>query len=696
MRAVTLTTTPNEITRPAMGCPRCRAPMRELALPSHKGATVTVEQCAGCRLVWFDRFESVHLDAIGWVRLLREMEGAAKRPLSAPQVDRPACPICAGRLNPVQNQTRFGLFAALECRQGHGHLHSHSGLLAERGLVRPLGVAERRALAQEKLALHCLNCGGPAEAGANDCSYCGTALVVLDLPRLAHSLRPRAELMAASPRALGRHAVWPCRGCGAPLDPGRETHCSRCGHVVVVHGLPDIDPLLDAAEAELSELAAAEVRRLARYPSTHSRPARATPPPPETATSRWVRALMLGGWAPLMLMLAAALVLIEQAFIGAEGSAGTPQQALREQRLARAPGSGWIWLEAHRLLRPNDREGRAALRGALFDVHLRQLADEPLPATLTVGQLLDGTLPHPAALADRNTAGRWDRLLAGYLKPLPGTADMPQTDETHSSHDRWAPAAPGVWIETERRAQALWALNVENTGPVVWRVGRLSMQVKVEGLGDLRWRCQPASGADPVLVPHGHLALICRPTVAPSDQEERWRAAMGLLQGGISPQMAWNDETLATGAGFDAMTDRWATEAARGSARLDTFLRGHTELRRDVTPLKASAEAVRAEAPPALSLRERWTILSDSGRHTVMAAGALITFVVFCAFARGLGERRAIVGSLLVAAAASYWAGRGEGAASVLLVAMYVSLSAIVVFALAFGFHFYRDSFFRR
>jgi len=288
--------------------------MQELALPSHKSAPVTVEQCAGCRLVWFDRFESVHLEALGWVRLLRVMETAAKQPLADAQVEHPACPICTARLRPVQNRTRFGLFAVLECRHGHGHLHSHSGLLSERGLVRPPGAAERRALAEEKLALHCLNCGGPAATGDDQCRYCRTPLLVLDLPRLAHSLRPRAELMAASPQGLGRHLNWPCRGCGAPLDPGREISCSRCGHMVVAHDLPDIDPLLDSAEAELADLAAAEARRLARYPSTH-RPLVPRAEQTPAAPSR-LHGVMLGGWLPLLLMLLLSTALVASALTG--------------------------------------------------------------------------------------------------------------------------------------------------------------------------------------------------------------------------------------------------------------------------------------------------------------------------------------------------------------------------------------------
>ena len=55
-----------------IACPRCTAVMQALQLPSHRPLPVTVDHCAGCRLVWFDELESVQLDGMGWTRLLRE------------------------------------------------------------------------------------------------------------------------------------------------------------------------------------------------------------------------------------------------------------------------------------------------------------------------------------------------------------------------------------------------------------------------------------------------------------------------------------------------------------------------------------------------------------------------------------------------------------------------------------------------
>ena len=108
----------------ALSCPRCTAPMRPLRLSSHRHESVTVDHCPDCRMVWFEQLESVQLDALGWVRLLRKMEAGAGRPLAPAQVGRPACPSCAQPLKPVQNRTRFGRFAVLECPERHGHEHT--------------------------------------------------------------------------------------------------------------------------------------------------------------------------------------------------------------------------------------------------------------------------------------------------------------------------------------------------------------------------------------------------------------------------------------------------------------------------------------------------------------------------------------------------------------------------------------------
>jgi uncharacterized protein YbaR (Trm112 family) len=254
------------IDRPAQllrACPQCAQTMTHLALQGHGAQPVVVDHCASCRLVWFDAMESVNLSGLGWIRLLRELQrGAAGEP-PAPRPPTLACPACRGVLKSVHNATRFGRFPALECPERHGHLHGHSGVLAERSLVRPLLGPERRALASEHRTLHCLNCGAACDGQSDGCSYCASPLVVIDLPRLATALRQRAGHWSDSPPPAGAPLAWPCHGCGRALDPSRETACGSCGHAVVAPSLLDITPLLATIEHELraAEVAARPYRR---------------------------------------------------------------------------------------------------------------------------------------------------------------------------------------------------------------------------------------------------------------------------------------------------------------------------------------------------------------------------------------------------------------------------------------------------
>ena len=224
--------------------------MSPLALPARLEQQVHLDHCRPCRLVWFDPLESVQLDGLGWVGLLRELQRDADRGVPPAEAAGLACPVCAGPLAEVHNRTRYGRFVALECPRDHGHLHAQAGLLAERGLVRPLLPPERQALQQEHRRWACLNCGAPVDGSRDDCPHCTSPRVVVDLPRLAHALTQRG-LDDPSPQPSGAPLAWPCRGCGVPLDPVTQTQCPACGHGVAVPSLLDLTPLLDAAEDAL-------------------------------------------------------------------------------------------------------------------------------------------------------------------------------------------------------------------------------------------------------------------------------------------------------------------------------------------------------------------------------------------------------------------------------------------------------------
>lgn len=236
-------------------CPQCAAPMAQRRLHAHSGRPVMVDHCAPCRLVWFDALESVQLSGLGWVELLRELtrdEAFDRTPQRPPTM---ACPVCSEPLKPVHNRSRWGRFPALECPRRHGHLHSDAGALAERGLVRTLLPAERGAIRAQQRVLHCFGCGAAADGDGENCGWCASPLLVIDLPRLAHSLRQRGPGGDAMPRADGTPLRWPCRSCGTALDPSRTAACPQCGTGVIAPALSDLKPMLDAVEPGLRSAA---------------------------------------------------------------------------------------------------------------------------------------------------------------------------------------------------------------------------------------------------------------------------------------------------------------------------------------------------------------------------------------------------------------------------------------------------------
>lgn len=238
-----------------LNCPQCGKPMDALALEGHYGNTVHTDVCAPCRLAWLDEFEAVNLSGLGWVRLLRRLQNAqlaAQGATAGPLAAQVGCPRCGAGLTAVHNLTGMGRFGELECPRCRGGLASFALLLARRGLVRAMTRRDLDALKAERRDPACLNCGAALEREAcarglldrdARCRYCASPLVVVDMPRFFTALLTRhAEPLAAT------HLAWPCRACGAPVEPTQGAACRDCGHPVVVPSLIDLTPLLNHAE----------------------------------------------------------------------------------------------------------------------------------------------------------------------------------------------------------------------------------------------------------------------------------------------------------------------------------------------------------------------------------------------------------------------------------------------------------------
>ena len=640
--------------------------MQALQLPSHRPLPVTVDHCAGCRLVWFDELESVQLDGMGWTRLLREMESGAGKPLSHALVAQPGCPGCRLPLKRVSNRTRFGLFSALECPAGHGHLQGHTALLAERGLVRPMGAAERRALASEKHAHRCFNCGGPAAATDDACSWCGTALVVVDLPRLAHSLRLRLDTqMGPSPGERGRLVTWPCRGCGTALDPTRQTRCPSCDHLVVAHELPDLLPLLDAAEAELAAVASAHEQRRAKMRSARAADrggqARGNAPVhtrqqqvlPITRRQAWLSQLPL-----LTLGLVAALLLTAVA-LDLRWPPKTPLERLHDRRVGHDPAAAWGSVVDLDRLAAQDRSAQRALREGLLDLHLRQLLGEPGDPAATVGSLITGGPAHATSSKLRDAHDRWDRVRNSALRALPADtlADLPEPWASRV-REPFASAAPGVWIARDSRSQALWQPTIENTGGLPLPLREVNLKMMNSGVDWVSWRCRPPGG-EPIWLHAGErTAMLCETTML-QWQQQPWLPLVRRLQSLEMPPLAWDFAGPRTSerAETQAVTDRLVAAAALSDAR---------------------------PAAPTLSLGQRWHGFGPGQRATLIVGLLLAGFVAYSLLAHALGERRALRIGFVVSLLPAWLLGRGEGAASVLLVGMFVAIAVIGLFGFAF------------
>lgn len=672
-----------------MACPRCQSPMADLRLSAHRGGAVTVEHCAGCRLVWFDQLESVALDGLGWIHLLRELDLGAQRPLSEPSVAAPGCPRCQTALRAVQNQTRFGSFAVQACPQGHGHLHSHSGLLAERGLVRPLGLVERKALAAERHAIHCLNCGGPARASDERCSFCKTALLVLDVPRLLHSLQARSEAEGPSPLAMGQHAVWACRGCGAALNPARETACRQCGHLVVAQGLPDIAPLLAAAEAAWQQVAAKAAQLAARYPSSQ-RPQPATPPrvlregpgPQRNARAGWVGLALMG------LLAIASLGLVQ-------ADAPWPQRNLQEdwaaQPLSPQPGADWAWLWAHERIWPDARPERAVLQRKLFELHMRLAGGASLPPAATLGGYLDGS-QYLRGGGGQEAESRWNTLLSAELRVVFDHDQRPPPPED-PPQGGWRNFDTGLWTDADAY-RAVWDLRVRNTGPWPRTVSALTLDVPIRSPDTVRWECKPLDKAPSALPPQGELQLRCTSRVAPIHLGLRWQDMLTQLRDRDTSSWRWRDEGLRQAKVFNLSTQGLAERAAGQSAALAGFLKRHALPAPPTTaplplPLNPSATAA-----PVRNMAQRWAQVPRVHRPFLAAGSVLGVLAAFFALGQALGTRWALGAWMAVAGTACLLLGRGEGAASVLWVGAGWVLCYLTGLGLSFGFRIYRDALF--
>ena len=155
--------------------------MTAVELEARLGATVAIDLCAGCQLIWFDHGESLQLSPSGTLKLFGMIgERAAGRggPLPADL----ACPRCGSALKATHDRQRNTPFQYLRCDAGHGRLISFFDFLREKDFVRPLSTAQIEELRRNLRTVSCSACGAPVDlAQGSACRHCGAPLSMLDL-----------------------------------------------------------------------------------------------------------------------------------------------------------------------------------------------------------------------------------------------------------------------------------------------------------------------------------------------------------------------------------------------------------------------------------------------------------------------------------------------------------------------------------
>ncbi len=244
-------------TEAALQCGNCREPMQRLTLPSHYGLPVELDLCAGCHLVWFDTTEGARLGGQSLLTLIGQMAHTHALAHVALRDDI-RCPRCSRPVSLVHNQSRWGQSLQLACLANrHGAYQSFAEFLQEKGLLRPMSLADRNQLLASAGRIDCVNCG--ADIGLHDerCPYCRSVASVLDVARLARALDPQGAL---APQAVhevkAQQGAMQCGACGAALLPGQWLSCAQCGATLAVSRLAEANARVQELGAALKALAA--------------------------------------------------------------------------------------------------------------------------------------------------------------------------------------------------------------------------------------------------------------------------------------------------------------------------------------------------------------------------------------------------------------------------------------------------------
>jgi hypothetical protein len=142
--------------------------------------TVELDLCFSCRSIWFDKFESLQIEAVGVIELFR-LIGEHGNDQRLPLADKLPCPRCSEFMVPTMDRARSGAFNYLRCPRQHGHFIVFAQFMIEKGFVRQLSGAEIEKLKVGIGVIRCPGCGAPVDIRRDSaCPYCHAPIALLD------------------------------------------------------------------------------------------------------------------------------------------------------------------------------------------------------------------------------------------------------------------------------------------------------------------------------------------------------------------------------------------------------------------------------------------------------------------------------------------------------------------------------------
>jgi hypothetical protein len=168
--------------------------MRVATLAAHGVlGTVELDTCSECRLLWFDRTESIVLapeSVVAMFRLIGEVAAPSRRPLASTI----ACPRCTKPLALTHDLQRTTRFTYWRCAAGHGRLIGFSQFLREKNFVREPSRAELEKLRATVRQIACSQCGAPVNLVRDSaCTHCGSPIALIDPDGVAKALEQLAK-----------------------------------------------------------------------------------------------------------------------------------------------------------------------------------------------------------------------------------------------------------------------------------------------------------------------------------------------------------------------------------------------------------------------------------------------------------------------------------------------------------------------